>query len=76
MGAFFIIEGIFSQLGANVQLMEFKNVFLNWGQFGAKVLVKYKNVFLIRGIFYYWGQFFSQFGAIGANVLVEFEILF
>jgi len=40
---------------------------------GENVLVEYENVFLIRGIFYNLGQFFSQFGA---NVLVKFKILF
>jgi len=43
---------------------------------GANVLVEYKNVFLTRGIFYNWGQFFPNLGQFGANVLVEFENVF
>ena len=51
----------------------------NWGHFfklGANVLVEYKNVFVIRGIFYNWGYFFPNLVQFGANVLVEFENVF
>ena len=35
---------------------------------GANVLVEYKNVFLIRGIFYNWGNFFPIWGNWGKCV--------
>ena len=54
-------------MGANV-LVEFENIFFNWGLFfklgamGEKLLVEFENVFLIGGIFYNWGNFFLSWG--------------
>ena len=61
-------------------------------QLGANVLVEFKNVILIGGIFYYWGQLgvnmlvesnffcFSNWGdfspQLGANLLVAYEFFF
>ena len=50
---------------------------------GVNVLVEYKNIFLIRGIFLQLGAFFTiggnffpNLGQLRANVLVEFENVF
>jgi len=47
-----------------------KKRFLNWGQLGANVLVEYKNIFLIRGICYNWGQFFPNGGKFENFILI------
>ena len=51
-------------MGANV-LVEFENVFFNWGHFfklgamGANLLVEFENIFFNLGHFFYnWGQKF------------------
>ena len=57
MGAFFITDGIFPHLGANV-LVEFENVFLIGGIFftigGIFLKLGAKNYFGIEKISYFW----------------------